>query len=180
MSLLREVLGVLDARGIDHALIGAVALAVHGVSRATADIDLFTVEEKALDPELWMALQSDGASVRLLKGDFEDPLAGSVRLTRDRLSVVDIVVGRYAWQKEIVESAERTSIGETEVKVARPAGIVLLKLYAGGPKDSWDIRALMETREDWHSIESEVNRVVKRLPAECRDLWNQLTHESGP
>jgi hypothetical protein len=118
--------------------------------------------------------------VRLLKGDFEDPLAGSVRLTRDRLSVVDIVVGRYAWQKEIVESAERTSIGETEVKVARPAGIVLLKLYAGGPKDSWDIRALMETREDWHSIESEVNRVVKRLPAECRDLWNQLTHESGP
>ena len=40
MSLLRDVVAVLEANRIDHTLIGAAAMAVHGVSRATADVDL--------------------------------------------------------------------------------------------------------------------------------------------
>jgi hypothetical protein len=64
----------------------------------------------------------------LLKGDFEDPLAGSVRLTLAGDRAVDVVVGRYAWQKSIVDSSERTAIGEFTIKVARPAGLVLLKI----------------------------------------------------
>ena len=40
MSLLDEVAGLLTGRGIDVAVIGAAALAAHGVSRATADLDL--------------------------------------------------------------------------------------------------------------------------------------------
>ena len=43
MSLLDEVAGLLTGRGIDVAMIGAAALAAHGVSRATADLDLLVV-----------------------------------------------------------------------------------------------------------------------------------------
>jgi predicted nucleotidyltransferase len=146
MSLLHDVLAVLEAERVDHALIGAAAMAAHGVSRATADVDLLTVEERVLQPKLWRELETRGAAVRALKGDFEDPLAGSVRLSLEGDRIVDVVVGRYGWQKEIIESAEMTSIGEVTVKVARPAGLVLLKLYASGPKDAWDIRSLMESR----------------------------------
>jgi hypothetical protein len=70
MSLLRDVVSVLEAGGIDHALIGAAAMAIHGVSRATADLDLFTVDGKVLQAELWKELESRGAKLRLLKGDF--------------------------------------------------------------------------------------------------------------
>ena len=101
MSLLRDVVAVLEANGIDHTLIGAAAMAVHGVSRATADVDFFTVDDKVLQAKLWNELEGRGASLRLLKGDFEDPLAGSVRLTLARNRTVDVVVGRYAWQKTI-------------------------------------------------------------------------------
>ena len=48
-------------------------MALHGVSRATADIDLFTLDEKSLQSELWGGLEKKGAALRLLKGDFEDP-----------------------------------------------------------------------------------------------------------
>ena len=177
MSLLRDVLGVLDPQHVDLALIGAAALAVHGVSRATADVDLLTVDERVLDPKLWQELEAGGATLRLLKGDFEDPLAGSVRISAADDRIVDVVVGRYAWQKEIIESAESMSLGDVRLKVASPAGIILLKLYAGGPKDAWDIRALMESRADRKSIESDVDRVVQRLPAECRNLWKRLLEE---
>ena len=81
MSVLRDVVATLDGAGIDYALIGAAALAVHGVSRATADVDFLTVDTKVLDKELWNALESHGANLRLLKGDSDDPLAGSVRLS---------------------------------------------------------------------------------------------------
>jgi predicted nucleotidyltransferase len=178
MSLLLDVLAVLEAEKIDHALIGAAAMAIHGVSRATADVDLLTVEERVLQPKLWHELEVRGAGVRLLKGDFEDPLAGSVRLSLEGDRIVDVVVGRYAWQKDIVESAASTSIGEVTVKVALPAGLVLLKLYAGGPKDAWDIRSLLESHEGADSIKTDVDRLVQRLPSECRSLRKRLRDES--
>ena len=149
-------------------------MAVHGVSRATADMDLFTVDDRALRRELWAELELGGDEIRLLRGDFEDPLAGSVRLSRARDEIVDVVVGRYAWQSEIVESAMPTPVGGVTVKVARPAGLVLLKLYAGGPKDAWDIQSLLESHDLSDDIQSEVNGAVSRLPAESRKLWARL------
>ena len=81
MSLVQDVVAVLRREKIDHALIGAVAMAVHGVSRATADVDFLTVDGRVLEAALWDSLSNEGVTLRVLKGDFDDPLAGSVRLT---------------------------------------------------------------------------------------------------
>jgi len=43
-SLLNLVVDVLDSRRVPCALIGAAALAVHGISRATFDIDLLVTD----------------------------------------------------------------------------------------------------------------------------------------
>jgi predicted nucleotidyltransferase len=174
VSLLSDVVAVLERAKISHALIGAAAMAVHGVSRATADVDLFTVDGKALQDELWAELEQKGVTLRLLKGDFEDPLAGSVRLCHPGDRTVDVVVGRYRWQAEIIDSAERMTLGEVSVKVVRPAGLVLLKLYAGGPKDAWDIQSLLESHHRVDDIKAEVNQSVPRLPSECRELWKRF------
>ena len=98
MTLLSDVVAVLQREGIAHALIGAAAMAVHGVSRATADVDLLTVDENSLRRALWAELEGHGATLRVLKGDFEDPLAGSVRVSIPGDRTVDVVVGRYAWR----------------------------------------------------------------------------------
>lgn len=178
MSLVAEVVSVLRHERIDHALIGATAMAVHGVSRATADVDFLTVDARVLEAGLWEPLSEKGVTLRVLKGDFDDPLAGSVRLTAEGDRIVDVVVGRYKWQKEVVDSAETRSIGDIEVPVARPAGLVLLKLHAGGPKDAWDISSLAETRQDWARIKNEVEGTIDRLSAESRRLWKRLRDEA--
>lgn len=179
MTLLSDVVAVLERAEIAHALIGAAAMAVHGVSRATADVDLFTVDARTLRRELWAELEQKGDELRVLRGDIDDPLAGSVRLSRASDKMVDVVVGRYAWQAEIVRSATPMPIGGiTTVKVARPAGLVLLKLYAGGPKDAWDIQSLLEIHDLADDIKSEVNGAVSRLPAESRALWTRLLEGS--
>jgi hypothetical protein len=173
MSLLVEVLRLLEREKVVYALIGAAAMAVRGVSRSTADVDLLSVDAGILRREVWADLEGRGLLVRVLTGDSDDPLAGSVRLG-DGDEIVDVVVGRYAWQREIIEAAETLSIGDLSLPVARPAGLVLLKLHAGGPKDAWDIRALLEVAEDTAAVRAEVEAVLPRLPADARLLWSRL------
>ncbi|PYM95499.1 MAG: hypothetical protein DME04_04675 [Candidatus Rokuibacteriota bacterium] len=56
LSLLRPVVALLQERGTAFAVIGAAAMAVHGVSRATRDIDLFTLARECLEPSFWASL----------------------------------------------------------------------------------------------------------------------------
>jgi hypothetical protein len=177
MSLLAEVLGLLERERVPHALIGAAALAVRGVSRSTADVDLLCVDASILRRATWADFEARGLLLRLLKGDSDDPLAGSVRLGEGS-EIVDVVVGRDAWQREIIEAAEFLSLGELSMPVARPAGLVLLKLHAGGPKDAWDIRALLEASDDAPAIRAEVEHMLVRLPADARRLWSRLGAEA--
>jgi hypothetical protein len=177
MSLLAEVLRLLERAKVPHALIGAAALAVRGVSRSTADVDLLCVDASILQRETWADFEARGLLLRLLKGDSDDPLAGSVRLGEGS-EIIDVVVGRDAWQREIIETAEVLSLGEVSMPVARAAGLVLLKLHAGGPKDAWDIRALLEVSDEAETIRAEVERMVPRLPADARHLWSRLRAEA--
>jgi hypothetical protein len=177
MTLLGEVVAVLNRERTSHALIGATAMAVHGVSRATADVDLLTLHSSVLRRELWTALEARGIQVRVLKGDPDDPLAGTVRIVADP-ETVDIVVGRHAWQQEIVDAAVESSVAGVPVRVVRAAGLILLKLYAGGPKDAWDIRSLLEARPDAAALRAETERALPALGAEAGRLWARVLAET--
>jgi hypothetical protein len=174
LSLLAEVSSLLREERIDHALIGAAAMAIHGVSRATVDVDLLTVDTRALQSDLWMPCRARGESIRIIGGDFDDPLAGSVRVTSRSGDIVDVVVGRYRWQAELIAAAESFSSGDAALPVVRPAGLVLLKLHAGGPKDAWDISSLAEAHPQWEAIREEVEGLVEELPSESQRLWERL------
>jgi hypothetical protein len=51
--LLTRVLDLLEDWGIKHALIGAGAMAAHGVSRSTQDVDFLVVDASVLEPVRW-------------------------------------------------------------------------------------------------------------------------------
>jgi hypothetical protein len=169
MSLLDEISSTLDAAGIRHALIGALALAAYGVNRATVDLDLFATDASCLRPDFWTDLRNRGISVEVRKGDLTDPLAGVVRFRTAGESPIDVVVGKFAWQARILERAE--PIGAT--LVVRAADLVLLKLYAGGLQDAWDVQQLLArpSRED---LIREVESHLSDLPASCQDFWKKI------
>jgi len=74
MNLLAAVLDYLHAREIRAAAIGSVALAAHGIVRATLDADVLVTDPGVLRPEFWAGLSSARAEAR--SGDVDDPLAG--------------------------------------------------------------------------------------------------------
>ena len=81
LTLLGRVRSALAEAGVPHALIGAAALALYGVSRSTYDIDLLATERSCLDQAFWAPLSASGAVLEVRKGDLDDPLAGVVRFT---------------------------------------------------------------------------------------------------
>lgn len=171
MSLLEEVAALLRRRAVAQAVIGAAALAAHGVSRATADLDLLIVDAACLDVGVWEELSSRGVHVDVRAGDFDDPLAGVIRISRPGEGAVDVIVGRSAWQRDLLARSELRPIGGATLPVVRPADLVLLKLYAGGPQDAWDIDRLLQLDA---SIPSEVEARLGELPADCGELWRRI------
>lgn len=174
MTLLERVVAILSQHEIRHALIGAAALAVHGVSRSTLDQDLLVHDPRVLDEDLWLPLKGV-ASVDIRRGDSEDPLAGVVRVARETEQVVDIVVGRPRWQQDIL--ARATRVGDLPLLVVQPPDLILLKLYAGGSQDKWDIEQLLAV-DSSEATRAAVDERVGLLPLYSRDLWASLRRQS--
>lgn len=168
MTLGHRVMAALDESGIAHALIGAAALAAAGVARSTLDLDLLTLNSRVLDSGPWAPFRAAGVEVEIRRGDFDDPLGGVVRLSVVDERPVDVILGRHAWQGRAVDRARRLPTGE---RVIQASDLILLKLYAGGTQDLWDIQQLLQIDS---SLAGGVESDLGDLPADARRLWGQV------
>jgi hypothetical protein len=174
VSVLGHVVTHLTERDVEFALIGAAAMAAHGVSRSTLDLDLLTIDLGVLQPAFWSTFAT---AVDLRRGDADDPLAGVVRVSAEGERDVDIVVGRAEWQGRLVSTARRMTVEDTSVPVVDAAGLILLKLFAGGSQDAWDIEQLLAAG-DRAELGLAIERGVAELPPESRRLWARLRGRS--
>ncbi len=173
MSLLARITAVLDRAGAPYAVIGAAAMAVHGISRSTADIDLLTLDAACLDAACWTSLSDAGAQVAVRRGDGDDPLAGVVRFDQEAEPPVDLVVGHHRWQARILARAVPAVVLGERLPVVRPHDLVLLKLFAGGAQDAWDIAQFL-AGPDRDALIAAVSADLALLPPRCRRLWSRV------
>ena len=178
VSLLDRVAAVLDGAGARYAVIGASAMAAHGVARSTHDIDLLTLADACLDAELWTPLADAGVAVSVARGDAAEPLAGVVRFEDGGKRPVDLVVGRHRWQIRVFERAEPAVIHGSRVPTVQARDLVALKLYAGGAQDAWDVVQLL-AGPNRETLIAEVSADVGDLPPHCRLLWGRTLTDAA-
>jgi hypothetical protein len=178
VSLLPRIAAYLRDRNVPCALIGGDALAVHGVPRATLDQDLLAVDASVLDAATWADLSDPSLDIDIRRGDADDPLRGVVRITSSQVErPLDLVVGRYQWQERAIARATLVTLDEdVAVPVVQARDLILLKLYAGGPQDAWDIQRLLAASMSNTALREDVEADVGVLPRRCIELWNQLSH----
>jgi predicted nucleotidyltransferase len=174
VTLVRSVAAHLAQEQVPFALVGAAALAAHGVSRSTLDLDLLTTEQRVLHEAFWSAI---AATADVRRGDQDDPLAGVIRISTDGERDVDVVVGRFRWQTEILARALPIVIEGVSLPVACAVDLVLLKLYAGGRQDAWDIEQLLAAG-DRRTLVIAIDAAVEPLPLSARKLWERLRDSS--
>jgi hypothetical protein len=164
---------VLDALGVRYALIGAHAMAARGYPRFTLDVDLLTADSRVLDMAHWNDLVGDGAQVDVRRGDADDPLGGVVHLLLRDGTDVDVVVGKWQWEADLIERAELISIGGAPIGVPCSGDLILLKLAAGGTLDLRDAAVLL-TMGDRHRVVQEVEAHLDDVRPDVRAVWRDL------
>lgn len=173
MTLLGRTVRLLAEASSPTALIGGVALAVHGITRYTDDADLLSADERILSDAFWEILRRQGALVEIRRGDSEDPLRGVVRLSAAGEKPVDVVVGRSAWHEQVLSRRRTLHVAGEDLPVVDPADLVLLKLEAGGPQDILDVRLLLAGPEG-EAIQADVEARLPALPPSLRESWAAL------
>ncbi len=166
-----ELVAQIASRFDSWAVVGAYALAARGYVRQTADFDLMTADDSALTETTWRDLTSAGIRVEIRKGDFDDPLAGVVRIQAGASSI-DVIVAKYKWQKRALDRAQVIALSGIELRIPAVADLILLKLYAGGPGDLHDVARLLD-RDDRDEVIAEVEDELASLPKEMRDHWRR-------
>lgn len=167
-----SVLRHLSASGVPFAVIGAHALAAHGLARFTVDVDVLVMSSSVLEMDFWPEdLRTRILDVR--RGDDSDPLRGVVRFGAPL--ALDIVVGRGPLMRSALAAAKVEPA--IELPVVAPSDLIALKLEAGGPQDLADIASLLEVRKHLLGHDHLRDEVLARLPsfsAWAQAAWRRL------
>jgi hypothetical protein len=159
IELAERVAQIASALGIETALIGAYALAVHGYIRGTEDIDLASDVELAQLEQLRTAIEAAGFHTRLNEPDDEDPLGGKlvvwtrVDVDDEPIEPVEVVnfYNPYRPRRTPASSAIRNATRleeKPDLRCPSLADLVALKLYTHARKDEADVVTLLERNPD--------------------------------
>jgi hypothetical protein len=140
----RDVLAEFVAAGVRFLVVGAHALAAHGVPRVTGDLDLWVEPTAENAARVWHALAAFGApldSLGLREADFVAPdrvvQLGLPPLRIDLLTSISGVGFAEAWPKRV----DGSLFGVAVAFLGRDE-LIANKRASGRPRDRTDIEAL--------------------------------------
>lgn len=138
----REMLSAFCEQRVEFLLVGGYALAVHGVVRATGDMDLWIRPTPGNARRVWLALEDFGAPLHDLTG--EDLATanlvfqiGVVPRRIDIMTGIDGVAFDTAWEARV-----EVTIDGVRIPVLGRADLIRNKRASGRPEDVADVARL--------------------------------------
>ena len=134
-----EMLAALSAAGVEFLVVGAYALAAHGLPRATGDIDVWVRPTRENADRVMQAIRTFGAPLfdltidDLLRSDTVFQI-GVVPTRIDILTGISGVVFEEAWPNRLT-----VTIDHQAVPVLGLAELIRNKAATGRPKDQADL-----------------------------------------
>jgi hypothetical protein len=152
-SLLEEFVnftGALNRRNIAYAICGGWAMAIHGLPRATIDIDLLVLTEDL--EKSWKIAQNAGYDVEGLPLHFHDGAIEIRRISKidkesKRLFTLDFLLVTEAL-KDVWENRELIEWEDGETWTVSREGLIKLKTISGREQDLLDIKKLREAENE--------------------------------
>jgi hypothetical protein len=136
-----EMLNALAAEGVEYLVVGAYAVAGHGIPRATGDIDLWVRPTRANAARLWRALARFGAPRSLVtEATFtEADVVYQIGLPPNRIDIltIDGVAFDEAWRDRV-----EYVVAGIPVRMISRAHLIANKRATGRPQDLADVARL--------------------------------------
>lgn len=152
LKIIQDITNGLPVK-VDAAVVGGVAVILHGVERTTIDVDLCVFSEL-------IASQNSNAFFEILKNSLpkrftarlvlaskipDDPLKHDIIFIDDNegeYERIDFLIAQYKWELDAIEQAVR--FDDVPLPVMSKPYLVAMKLQATGYKDYQDIVNLFE------------------------------------
>jgi hypothetical protein len=164
---LADAARLLEGKQIPYALIGGIAISVHGQTRVTDDVDLI------IDGDVDCALALASALDETEFGPFFSEVAEVVErafilplLHRKTHLKLDVAVGLSGFEKQAVARAQRHLVLGTVVPVATAEDLLIMKILAGRPQDEQDVHGLVIAsgdRLDWDYCQETAERLGEAI-----------------
>ena len=140
----------LNQKEIRYAVCGGWAMAIHGLPRATIDIDLLVLLEDLND--VWEVAKSLGYNVKGLPLHFHGGIIEIRRISKidkktKRLYTIDFLLVTEAL-KSVWESREIIEWEDGETWTVSRQGLIKLKKISGREQDLLDIKKLHEIKDE--------------------------------
>lgn len=139
---LRLLVGEFNDRDIEFALCGGLAVAAHGFTRATVDID-FLIREESLE-KAYQAAASVGFDIRGLDISFKDRTVEIRRVSKmvgDEVISLDLVLVT-PHVEDVWEGRELKEFNGEVLHLVSREGLIKMKRQAGRSQDLTDIERL--------------------------------------
>ena len=142
----KEIISAFNGAGVEYMVVGAYAVAAHGLPRATGDIDLWVRPSGSNAERVWRALSEFGAPLdRFTVGDFTAPDTivqfGVVPHRIDILTSIEAVEFEDAWPERL-----QVTMDGIEMNVVGRNHLLRNKRAVGRPQDIADAERLTRLR----------------------------------
>ena len=171
--LLLDAVELLRREGIDYLVIGAFALSVHGVIRATTDVDaLLRISARRL-VKLQAQFADAGFNATLRRGDTDDPIPGLLVLSDRFGNQVDLLGGLRGLDPKTHSRAVDVPFIDSHLRIVGREDFIAMKCFAGGPQDVLVARAAYEAAPGPLDIDL-LRSVTRRLGRAAADRLEDL------
>ena len=144
----KDILSAFDVQGVDYLVVGAHAMAFHGVARATGDIDLWVKCDVANSEKVYKALVDFGAPmVDVNKSDFEIPgTVYQIGVAPHRIDILTAIDGVVF--DEAFAARETVNINGFTIPVISKHHLIENKNTVRRPQDLVDVQLLKKTENE--------------------------------
>ena len=135
-----------------YAVMGGIAVRMHGIPRPTHDVDFTVAIDRKRLPDLYQSVRDLGYTVpEQYATGWVDRVAGmpvvKVRLYLEGRGVdIDIFLAESSFQEQLLARRRREQIDDLSVWIATPEDLILLKLLSHRPRDIADIGDILFTQ----------------------------------
>lgn len=171
--LLLDVIEILQREKIDYAVIGAFALAVMGVVRATTDVDALLFTNPARLAKLEKPFKQAGFTTELRTAEAEDPVSGMLVLSDNFDNHVELLGGLRNMDPEIFSRTLEVKFRDQTLRIVGREDFIAMKCFAGGPQDLLDARSAYQAAPGPIDLDL-LRTVARRFGRESADRLEEI------
>jgi hypothetical protein len=171
--LLLDVVEILRREKVNYAVIGAFALTVLGVVRATTDVDALLFAAPGRLAKLEKVFKQVGFDTELRSADADDPVSGMLILSDDFGNHVELLGGLRNMDPEILSRTLEIEFRDEKLRIVGREDFIAMKCYAGGPQDLLDARSAYEAAPGPIDLDL-LRTVTRRFGREAADRLQEV------